>query len=97
MLIISPDDSDAAQIRTPKVASFLRDVTLRDLAVHSTHAFCVNGRGEVYQWRDGSSLRGLRLGIEKSVLTLRGQVSLIPISLVRRQVVFACRRQFPLR
>ncbi|KAI0003218.1 regulator of chromosome condensation 1/beta-lactamase-inhibitor protein II [Russula compacta] len=51
--IISPDASDAVQIRTPAVASFLRDVALRDLAVHATHAACVDGRGDVYQWGDG--------------------------------------------
>ncbi|KAI9457802.1 RCC1/BLIP-II [Lactarius psammicola] len=51
--IISPGASDAAQIRTPAAASFLQDVALRDLAVHATHAVCVDGRGDVYQWGDG--------------------------------------------
>ncbi|KAH9057096.1 RCC1/BLIP-II [Lactarius deliciosus] len=44
--IISPGASDAAQIRTPAAASFLQDVALRDLAVHATHAVCVDGRGD---------------------------------------------------
>ncbi|KAH9057653.1 RCC1/BLIP-II [Lactarius vividus] len=51
--IISPGASDATQIRTPAAASFLQDVALRDLAVHATHAVCVDGRGDVYQWGDG--------------------------------------------
>jgi hypothetical protein len=34
MRIISPVESDAAQIRTPKVALFLQDETAISLAVH---------------------------------------------------------------
>lgn len=72
--IISPDESDAAQIRTPRVASFLRDVALRDLAVHAAHAACVDGRGDVYQWGDGFFAQGSASGDRKPVLTLRGKV-----------------------
>lgn len=81
--IISPDASDAAQIRSPAVASFLQDVALRDLAVHATHAACVDGRGDVYQWGDGffgqrsaSASGDDRLG--KPVLTLQGKVRAPP-------------------
>ena len=81
--IISPDASDAAQIRSPVVASFLQDVALRDLAVHATHAACVDGRGDVYQWGDGffgqrsaSASGDDRLG--KPVLTLQGKVRAPP-------------------
>ena len=73
--IISPGASDATQIRTPAAASFLQDVALRDLAVHATHAVCVDGRGDVYQWGDGF------FGQEEDrppggtpVLTLQGKV-----------------------
>jgi alpha-tubulin suppressor-like RCC1 family protein len=78
--IISPDTSDAAQIRTPAVASFLQDVALRDLAVHATHAACVDGRGDVYQWGDGffgqQSEQSASSGEDdrKPVLTLQGKV-----------------------
>ncbi|KAH9989777.1 regulator of chromosome condensation 1/beta-lactamase-inhibitor protein II [Russula vinacea] len=78
--IISPDASDAAQIRTPAVASFLQDVALRDLAVHATHAACVDGRGDVYQWGDGffggqpSAAAAAASGDDrKAMLTLQGK------------------------
>ncbi|KAI9508842.1 RCC1/BLIP-II [Russula earlei] len=71
--IVSPDASDAAQIRTPAVASFLQDVALRDLAVHATHAACVDGRGDVYQWGDGFLGQHPASGNRKPALTLRGK------------------------
>jgi len=71
--IISPDTSDAVQIRTPAVASFLRDVALRDLAVHASHAACVDGRGDVYQWGDGFFSGRFASGDRKPILTLRGK------------------------
>jgi len=82
--IISPDESDAAQIRTPRVTSFLRDVALRDLAVHASHAACVDGRGDVYQWGDGffAQESASASGDRKPVLTLRGKVRVpIPVPL----------------
>ena len=87
--IISPGESDGAQIRTPKVASFLRDVALRDLAVHAAHAACVDGRGDVYQWGDGFFAQESAPGDRKPVLTLRGKVRLIPVSL-RSQMSLTC-------
>ncbi|KAH9954225.1 regulator of chromosome condensation 1/beta-lactamase-inhibitor protein II [Lactifluus volemus] len=71
--IISPDSSDAMQIRTPAVASFLQDVALRDLAVHATHAVCVDGRGDVYQWGDGFFDQKSASDDRKPVLTLQGK------------------------
>ena len=64
------------QIRTPAVASFLHDVALRDLAVHATHAACVDGRGDVYQWGDGFIDQRSASGDDrkKPVLTLQGKV-----------------------
>ncbi|ETW85478.1 Chloroperoxidase [Heterobasidion irregulare TC 32-1] len=50
--IISPDSS-IDSIRTPVAASFLENSALRDLALHSSHAACVDARGDVYQWGDG--------------------------------------------
>jgi hypothetical protein len=72
--IISPGESDAVQIRTPAVASFLQDVALRDLAVHAAHAVCVDGRGDVYQWGDGFFGKESASGNRKPVLTLQGKV-----------------------
>ena len=67
------------QIRTPAVASFLQDVALRDLAVHATHAACVDGRGDVYQWGDGFFGQQPEQSVSsdddrKPVLTLQGKV-----------------------
>jgi hypothetical protein len=68
------------QIRTPVTASFLSDVALRDLAVHATHAVCVDGRGDVYQWGDGFFGGGqITSGDRKPVLTLRGKVRPCPM------------------
>ena len=72
--IISPDASDAAQIRTPAAASFLKDVALRDLAVHATHAVCVDGRGDVFQWGDGFFGASEEATTKAPVMTLRGKV-----------------------
>lgn len=93
--IISPDESDAAQIRTPKVTSFLRDVALRDLAVHATHAACVDGRGDVYQWGDGffAQESASASGDRKPVLTLRGKVRVpIPAPLHVAELSYVARR-----
>jgi hypothetical protein len=62
------------QIRTPAVASFLQDVALRDLAVHATHAVCVDGRGDVYQWGDGFFEQKSASDDRKPLLTLQGKV-----------------------
>lgn len=84
--IISPDESDATQIRTPKVASFLQDVALRDLAVHAAHAACVDGRGDVYQWGDGFfAAERSASGDGKPVLTLRGKVRIATLPPFKRK------------
>ena len=58
--IISPSGSDAAQICTLAVASFLQDVALCDLVVHAPYTVCIDGRGGVYQWGPGSLARIVR-------------------------------------
>ncbi|KAH9171455.1 RCC1/BLIP-II [Lactarius sanguifluus] len=65
-------DQTAAHGNVPTTQRGLRTVALRDLAVHATHAVCVDGRGDVYQWGDGffghpASADGT------PVLTLRGK------------------------
>ena len=51
-------------------------MALRDLAVHATHAVCVDGRGDVYQWGDGffGQEDGDHASEGTPVLTLRGKV-----------------------
>ena len=51
-------------------------MALRDLAVHATHAVCVDGRGDVYQWGDGffGQEDGGHASEGTPVLTLRGKV-----------------------
>ncbi|KAI0303365.1 RCC1/BLIP-II [Multifurca ochricompacta] len=71
--IISPDALDTVQFRMPAVASFLQSVALRDLVVHATHAACVDGRGDVYQWGDGFFGQSSASENRKPVLTLRGK------------------------
>ncbi|TFY78019.1 hypothetical protein EWM64_g5994 [Hericium alpestre] len=39
-------DGDVEQIRNPAVASYLEDVALRDLALHATHAACIDAKGD---------------------------------------------------
>ncbi len=73
------------------MASFLRDVALRDLAVHATHAACVDGRGDVYQWGDGffGQQSESASGDRKPVLTLRGKVrSCLSLFPFRYEVIF---------
>ena len=74
--IISPDSS-IDSIRTPVAASFLENAALRDLALHSSHAACVDARGDVYQWGDGffgpsASASGTK--DRGPTLTLKGKV-----------------------
>ncbi|THH13845.1 hypothetical protein EW146_g6425 [Bondarzewia mesenterica] len=46
-------DSTIDSIHTPEAVSLLEGAALRDLALHSNHAACVDARGDVYQWGDG--------------------------------------------
>ncbi|KAI0262866.1 regulator of chromosome condensation 1/beta-lactamase-inhibitor protein II [Gloeopeniophorella convolvens] len=71
--IISPDAVGAGQTRTPSEVSFLQDVALRDLAVHTSHAACVDARGDVYQWGDGFFATTSAQSRREPTLTLRGK------------------------
>lgn len=66
--IISSDASDVVRTRThtPKVASFLRDVALRNMAVRATHAAYVDGRGDTYQWGNGIFAQHSESSVRKS-------------------------------
>ncbi|KAJ8078596.1 hypothetical protein PM082_012879 [Marasmius tenuissimus] len=48
-------DSETDILRLPQAAEWLNDVALRDLALHKTHAACIDARGDVYQWGEGFS------------------------------------------
>ncbi|KAJ3773826.1 regulator of chromosome condensation 1/beta-lactamase-inhibitor protein II [Lentinula raphanica] len=48
-----PGDSKTDSIRSPTTAKWLDNVALRDLALHSQYAVCVDARGDVYQWGQG--------------------------------------------
>ncbi|KAI0261837.1 regulator of chromosome condensation 1/beta-lactamase-inhibitor protein II [Gloeopeniophorella convolvens] len=71
--IISPDAAGADQTRTPSEVSFLQDVALRDLAVHTSHAACIDARGDVYQWGDGFFGTTSAQSQREPILTLRGK------------------------
>ncbi|KAG2365754.1 regulator of chromosome condensation 1/beta-lactamase-inhibitor protein II [Suillus spraguei] len=51
--LIDPNEPGVQRIQYPVNASWLKDVALRDLALHERHAACVDARGDVYQWGDG--------------------------------------------
>ncbi|KIM80836.1 hypothetical protein PILCRDRAFT_822120 [Piloderma croceum F 1598] len=50
---IAPQNPEVESVRTPLVAVWLRNVALRDLALHENHAACVDARGDIYQWGNG--------------------------------------------
>ncbi|KAG2158456.1 regulator of chromosome condensation 1/beta-lactamase-inhibitor protein II [Suillus bovinus] len=51
--VINPNEPAVQRVQYPVNASWLKDVALRDLALHERHAACVDARGDVYQWGDG--------------------------------------------
>ncbi|KAA1471342.1 RCC1/BLIP-II [Dentipellis sp. KUC8613] len=69
---IMPDKAGVEQVRSPAAASFLEDVALRDLALHASHAACVDVRGDVYQWGDGF-FRSADVQDRTPVPTLKGK------------------------
>ena len=59
------------------MADWLKDVALRDVALHEQHAACIDAKGDVYQWGDGyfgTVGSGNASTSGKPVLTLRGKV-----------------------
>ena len=65
--LLSPDSVDT--IQTPQSVPWLRDVALRDLALHEKHGACVDVKGNVYQWCSGITIPN-----SKPTLSLRGKV-----------------------
>lgn len=61
--------------QTPSTVTWLKDVALRDLALHEKHGACVDARGDLYQW--GSAYRGERIESKGPVLSLKGKVCII--------------------
>lgn len=84
--VLLPEDATES-IRTPAMAAFLENVALRDLALHETHAACVDARGDIYQWGDGfynSSTSESQSQNRGPKLTLSGKVrTFIPFLLLK--------------
>ena len=59
--LISPMQPDVEGFRVPTSVPWLRDVALRDLALHERHGVCVDARGDVYQWNAQSKGPSLAL------------------------------------
>ncbi|KAH7912150.1 regulator of chromosome condensation 1/beta-lactamase-inhibitor protein II [Hygrophoropsis aurantiaca] len=51
--IIAPQAPGTERVQVPSAGDWLEGVALRDMALHETHAACVDARGNVYQWGDG--------------------------------------------
>lgn len=69
--LLSPGPSNTLQ--TPQNISWLRDVALKDLALHEQHGACVDVRGNVYQWYGD-----IDNPPSKPTLSLRGKVRYYP-------------------
>lgn len=73
--VLFPSDETPESVKTPVNAEWLRDVALRDLALHERHAACVDAKGDVYQWGDGFFSEGASSSSErKPLLTFHGKV-----------------------
>lgn len=74
--VINPNESGVQRVQCPVNSSWLKDVALRDLALHERHAACVDARGDVYQWGDGffGSSSTSKSESQGPKLTLRGHV-----------------------
>jgi alpha-tubulin suppressor-like RCC1 family protein len=74
--LINPNEPGVQRVQYPVNASWLKDVALRDLALHERHAACVDARGDVYQWGDGffGSSPTSKSEPQEPRLTLRGHV-----------------------
>jgi len=73
--VLSPGTPNVDTIRTPSVAQWLKNVALRDLALHESHGACVDACGNVYQWGDGFfGSPTTSTESRKPTLTLHGKV-----------------------
>ena len=63
--LLSPTDPETEVFRNPTNVPWLKDVALRDLALHEKHGVCADARGDVYQWNANTG---------GPVLTLAGKV-----------------------
>ena len=65
--LLSPIDPQIDVFRNPTNVAWLKDVALRDLALHEKHGICADARGDVYQWNSKTG---------GPILTLSGKVCL---------------------
>jgi hypothetical protein len=73
LLPSAPSTTTSASTRTPTPAPWLADVALRDLALGTGHAACVDARGDVYQWGTGFAS-----DVSEPKVTLKGKVCPLP-------------------
>ncbi|KAH7926621.1 RCC1/BLIP-II [Leucogyrophana mollusca] len=73
--LISPQAPGVERVQLPSAGNWLQGVALRDLALHESHAACVDARGDVYQWGDGffGSSPASSSDAREPKLTLRGK------------------------
>ncbi|KAK7693272.1 hypothetical protein QCA50_002839 [Cerrena zonata] len=72
--VLLPSEQTPESVKVPVNAEWLKDVALRDLALHERHAACVDAKGDLYQWGDGFFGEGASSSSErKPLLTLRGK------------------------
>lgn len=71
--LISPNTPEVEYLQSPSTVTWLKDIALRDLALHEKHGACVDAMGDVYQW--GTAYRGEGNVSNEPVLSLKGKVS----------------------
>lgn len=64
-------EGSGESLKSPTPLPWLDGIALLDLVLHETHAACVDARGDVYQWGNGSSQGEILI---KPIRTLRGKV-----------------------
>ncbi|KAG2077976.1 RCC1 BLIP-II [Suillus decipiens] len=82
--LIDPNEPGVQRVQYPVNASWLKDVALRDLALHERHAACVDARGDVYQW-GGGFFGSNPTSKSEPKLTLRGH-NIIQLQLTESRV-----------
>jgi len=79
--IIDPSKPGVEQVQYPINVNWLKDIALRDLALHERHAACVDAKGDMYQWDD--RFFGLKPKSESEAQELK-----LPLCGKLRQVTF---------
>lgn len=85
--VINPNEPGVQRVQCPVNVGWLKDVALRDLALHERHAACVDAKGDVYQWGDGffGSSPTSKSESQGPKLTLRGH-NIIQLQLTESRI-----------